>query len=304
MRVLITGGTGYIGQHLIERCLSLGWETHLILRPKSVLAPQIQKERVAIHIHDGSTKSMIEILQKAKADCVFHLATYFCAEHRAEEITGLIESNVLFGTQLLQAMVETKTPLLVNTGTAWQHFNSAHYVPVSLYAATKQAFSDILQFFTDTKKIRAINLMIFDTYGPKDTRKKLVPFLLSQAKKVQQGESLPPLELSLGEQLMNFVYISDIIDAFITAFELLKKDQSITQEEFALSSSELLSLKDFIRLFQESIQLSFPLDFGKKPYREREVMLPWHEGKRLPGWAARISLKEGIQLTWQSLESS
>ena len=299
MKVLITGGTGFIGQHLILKCVQLGWETHVLLRPNSTLSPLIPQEKISVHLVDGTTDTLIKIFNAIKVDGVFHLASYFCAEHKTEDIPGLIESNLLFGTQLLEAMTKTQTKFLVNTGTSWQHFNNENYNPVSLYAATKQAFVDVLTFFTETKKISAITLKLFDTFGPGDQRKKLFPFLLSQAKKTVEKEPLPPLELSPGDQQINFLYIDDVVSAYISAIELLIKNPAITHLNFAIASPETLSLKEFIHFFQKTIQVSFPLAFGKKPYREREVMTLWNSGKSLPGWAPQVSLKEGIELTWQ-----
>ena len=64
---------------------------------------------------------------------------------RLTDIKEMINSNIMFGTQILEAMVLHSVPYFVNTGTYWQHFDGKSYNPNSLYAATKQSFQDILK---------------------------------------------------------------------------------------------------------------------------------------------------------------
>ncbi len=109
----------------------------------------------------------------------------------------MIEGNILFGTLLLEAMVATGVSRLVNTGTAWQHFEDVEtYRPVCLHAATKQAFEDILAYYVDARGLEATSLMLYDTYGPGDPRPKLISLLKKQlhadaALNMSSGEQIP-----------------------------------------------------------------------------------------------------------------
>lgn len=137
-KVLVTGATGFIGANLVRRLIKNGVEVHVITRALMVEQSAISGLPAVVHRHDGTTAGMIEIFQTARPEVVFHLAAKFVAEHESRDIAELIDSNLLFGVQLLEAMAATEVRHLINTGTAWQHFEQEAYNPVNLYAATSR----------------------------------------------------------------------------------------------------------------------------------------------------------------------
>lgn len=290
-RTLVTGATGFIGTHLCRRLVADGWEVHVILRPSSDLSPlESIRTQLRLHYHDGSTEGMSAIVKEANPEIVFHLASLFLAQHQPQDVMPLVQCNVLFGMQLLEAMVQQGIRKFVNTGTSWQHFENDGYNPVCLYAATKQAFDDILRFYADATPLAAITLQLFDTYGPDDPRPKLFSLL----RKASMGSGV--LSMSPGEQLIDLVYIDDVIDAFIAASERLGTLSMHASETFSVSSEAPISLRKLVEVYQEVTRKQFGVEWGGRPYRSREVMIPWNFGQLLPGWTAKICLDEGIQL--------
>lgn len=287
---LITGPTGFIGSHLTKKLALSGWDTHIIIRPNSDLTPLKEiLTSISIHRHDGTTENMIEIMSKAKPDIVFHLASLFLANHSAKDIEQVIKSNITFGSQLVEAMVLNNIHHLINTGTSWQHFENNSYNPVCLYAATKQAFEAILTYYVETSPLKVTTLKLFDTYGPNDQRPKLIPLL--QKTKLEQKK----LFMSKGEQLIDIVYIEDAIDAFIIAAERHFNSQCAKKEDFAVSSENPIRLKELVKIYEEITEKKLPIEWGKRPYRIREVMIPWNNGKRLPNWYPKYDLKAGLR---------
>ena len=153
-RALVTGATGFVGSHLVRHLTDAGWTVHALVRAGS----SAYRPVASIHVHDGSTEGLVEIVGAVRPDVVFHLASLFIGEHRTAEVTALVESNLLFSTQLAEAMRVHGRTRLVNTGTVWQHFHDQDYLPVNLYAATKQAYLDILRFFEEAAGLRVITL--------------------------------------------------------------------------------------------------------------------------------------------------
>lgn len=290
-RALVTGATGFIGSHVTRRLHRDGWDVHIVTRSGSDRSGlQNIYNRLTVHKHDGSTQGMVCILKKSRPDAVFHLASLFLAQHQSDDIEPLIKSNLLFGTQLMEAMAKSDVRLLINTGTSWQHYENQLYSPVNLYAATKQAFEMILQFYLETTPMKAITLKLFDTYGPDDPRPKLFTLLRNAA---QKGQALP---MSPGEQLIDLVYIEDVVEAFILAAERLQTGQVDGHEIYAVSSGNPIKLRELVNRYVNIICTKLPVEWGEKPYRPREVMIPWHTGRSLPGWKPRISLDEGISM--------
>lgn len=286
---LVTGGTGYVGSRLINHLVTMGCKVHLVVRPDrdlSLLTEVI--DAVTLHQHDGSTEGMVRIVAESEPEVVFHLASLFLAQHQPHDIERLVSSNILFGTQLLEAMQLCGVKRFVNTGTSWQHFENREYSPVCLYAATKQAFEQLVQYYVEAASLQAISLLLFDTYGPDDPRKKLFT-LLRQVELDGVTFAMSP-----GEQQIDLVYIDDVVDAFVLAAERLMADKIIQHEHYAVSSHKPMPLKELVGLYCKVTGKKISIEWGGRPYRFREVMITWNEGETLPGWQPRISLEEGI----------
>ncbi|MBI5700636.1 NAD(P)-dependent oxidoreductase [Candidatus Saganbacteria bacterium] len=288
--ILITGAAGFIGSHLLERLLQKKITISVVVRPgadKLLLAKKYPI--VKIFEHDGSTEGLLSILRRAKPDIVFHLASLFISEHSSTDINPLIGSNVLFGTQLLEAMRVNQCNYLVNTGTSWQHFQNKHYSPVNLYAATKQAFEDIIEYYASSTELKVITLKLFDTYGPEDKRAKLFKLLHDSS---ISGRSIT---MSPGRQLIDLVYIDDVIDAYLKAASRIARSKGKRIENFSVSSGKPLELRRIVDIYSKLSGRNANVMWGGRTYRDREVMIPWNKGKRLPGWKPKIGLVEGIR---------
>ncbi len=285
--VLITGATGFIGYHLAQQLCQAKYNVHILVRPNSNLNRVKTLPNIQIHTLPEQTQARIEQISHIRPRCIFHLASLFLAEHSPEDIQPLIESNILFGTQLLEAAAQTGVPFFINTATAWQHYQQAPYDPTCLYAATKQAFEDILLYYVNSYSICAASLTLFDTYGPNDPRRKLFSLF--------RTAETTPIAMSSGEQLLDLVYISDVTNAFIQAWQWLEQEKSALHQKFSISSGQTLTLRQIAELYSSISGKTLLIDWGKRPYRRCEVMQPWQGGKPLPGWKPQIHLEEGIR---------
>lgn len=289
MKLLLTGATGFVGSHLAHRLVAEGHELSILVRPHSrIEVLQAILPNIHIYVYDGSHASLLSAVKAAKPCVVCHLASLVLAKHKPEDVACLIESNLSFPTQLLEAMNHLGVRYFVNTGTYWQHFKSDSYNPVNLYASTKQAFEAILEYYVQACGIKAITLKLFDTYGPNDPRPKLFNLL---NKAVTTDELL---DMSAGEQLIDIVYIEDVIAAYMIAIQRLLDGHVSQYESYAISSGKLLPLKELVHLYSKVIKRAIAVNWGARPYRDREVMVPWDKGQSLPNWEPKVSLHDGI----------
>jgi nucleoside-diphosphate-sugar epimerase len=286
---LVTGISGFVGSHLGKSLIEKSWDVHGIVLP-GIDTSELREAMPAARFHeyDGTTETVSRIVKECRPTVVFHLASLFISDHVEKDIFPLISSNVLLGTQLAEAMKINGCRRLVNTGTSWQHFENAGYRPVNLYSATKQAFEDILQYYVESGALSVINLKLFDTYGPNDKRPKLFSILK------EAGLSRKPLKMSPGKQLIDLVHIDDVVDAFLLAAELSGRKGATRMDSYAVSSGHPLELKELVVLVEKAFGRSIPVLWGERPYRLREVMVPWNTGNPPPGWKPQIPLEKGL----------
>lgn len=294
-KALITGGTGFIGAHLVKRLVADGWDAHVIIRPGSRMDSLGEiVNKFTVHEHNGTTEGMFEIVKESSPHVVFHLASLFLAQHQANDIEQMVNSNILFATQLVEAMTAQGVYKLINTGTSWQHYENRNYSPVNLYAATKQAYESILQFYIETNHLKVITLKLHDTYGPNDPRSKLFTLLRKVAKEQVS------LAMSPGEQLLDLVFIDDVVDAFMIAADRIDTNDVHQHGIYSVSSGKPIKLRELVSTYCKIIGKSLPIEWGGKPYRKREVMSPWNNGEWLAGWRPKVELEEGIRKTENS----
>jgi nucleoside-diphosphate-sugar epimerase len=282
---LVTGATGFIGGHLVRRLVACGWETHVIVRPWSsatTLRDALGSNNV--HEHDGSTTGLVSTVGDICPLVVFHLASAVITDYVAADVEPLICSNILFGTQLLEAMAVAGVSAIVNTGTISQHYEGRSYSPVYLYSATKQAFEDVLQFYCEAHNLHAVTLELPDTYGPGDRRSKLLTLLAEAAR---TGETLA---LTPGEQFLDLVHVDDVVDGYAVAADSLLTGELPSPSRYRLTSGSLVRLKDVVELYREVTGRAVSVAWGGRPYRVREVMEPRSPVPVLPGWTPSRSL--------------
>lgn len=289
--VLVSGATGFVGGHLVRQLIGGGIKTGCLVRDSS----DVSRLDAAATIlpHHGATEEMHAIVSRFAPRSVVHLASHFVAEHQPHDVAPLIGANLLFAAQLADAAAAAGVERFVNTGTAWQHYEGAAYNPVSLYAATKQAFDDILRFYRERDGLRVVTLELSDTYGPGDRRRKLLPLLLERVQDRQR------LSMSAGEQRISLVFISDVIAAFVRALEIVGDLPPGEEARFAVGALEQPRLRDLVALIERTAGVTLDIGWGELPYRRREVMVPW-QGAALPGWRPEIDLATGIALVLEA----
>ncbi len=279
MIVLVTGATGYVGRHVAAQCLARGWQVHLLCRPDSVVPPMLTGGIVR-HDIDGTLAGLTEVLTAVLPDCVLHLASAPAGAHNTENVDRLIQANIRFPVLLLEAMRISGVRRLVNTGTFWQHYNESRYWPTDFYAATKQAFEDLLRHYTDRHQLSAVTLKLYDTYGPDDPRRRIVTGLVEAAKTGTR------LEMSAGEQVLDLTHVEDVGTAFALAAQYVCTLPEGAQETFFVSG-ERMPLHALVAMVATKSTNGLDARLGVRSYREREVMNPIVPGdRRLPGWAA------------------
>lgn len=286
---IVTGATGYIGSHVVKHMLDYGWRVGIIVRQSSKLdLLEDVVELVDVCRYDGKIESLIDFMSRFCPDVVIHLAAAVITNPKPSDVKMLIRSNLEFGSELLEAMSQSGVKAMVNTGTFWQNYNSSDYNPVDFYAATKEAFEKIIQYYVDAHDFRVITLRLFDVYGEDDPRPKIWNQLRQHAK---SGERL---SLSAGDQFINLIHISDVCSAYYRACDILIETETACDSVYEIRFEKMYKLKDIVDRFMSVTGYRVPLCWGGRPYRKREVMCPMYCGPVLPGWLPQVDMMAGF----------
>ena len=287
---IVTGSTGYIGSSLVKSLAACGNSILCIIRKGSDLTLLAQvRERVEFCVYDGTLESLSQVISDFHATAVVHVASHFIAEHKPEDITSLINSNVLFGAHLLEAMSGCGVTKLINIGTSWQHYMNREYDPVCFYAATKQAFVDLIKYYVSARQFSCITLKLFDTYGTGDPRKKLVHLL---GRVASTGEELL---MSPGGQKLDLVHVDDVVSAIFVALEKLGQLKQGSYQEFGVSTRKPMTLKEVVSRYEKHFNKKLNIVWGGRSYLDREVMELWSNFRTLDDWSARHVFPEGLE---------
>ena len=252
-RALVTGASGFVAPHLVRRLLADGWEVALVARSTSRV-PEDLLRRAALVPADVEAAAFAEAVQAFGPEVCFHLATHFVGVHGPADVDPMVAANLTLGMRLAEALSAQGDTAFVNVGTVWQHHESRRYGPTSLYAATKQAFADVLQFYAECTPLRVVTVELSDTYGPDDRRTKLLQSL------VRAHRLGTPLLLSPGEQWIDLTHVTDVVAALVRAADLAGS----TAPAFSVSGTAM-PLRQFVALVGELLGAEVPVQWGARP---------------------------------------
>lgn len=283
--ILITGGTGYIGSNLIKRLVhTRRFQITAIYHNR---LPKENIREVNWVKYNGDYKSLNLI--GGDTDIIIHLATYFKSNHSTEDIGKLINSNILFGTHLLEYAKRNKINKFINTSSYAQSIDNSSYNPQNLYTATKEAFEDILKYYIESGVVKSITLSLFDTYGPNDSRPKFINLVIDALDK----DII--FNMSPGGQQISYVYIEDVVNAYCQALDLLLNNKIEKSKAFSVIGCETMSLNDLVKYVSRTMGKKLQINRGFYSYREREIMKSIPKYEILPNWEAKVKISEGVK---------
>lgn len=292
---LITGATGFLGRHLCVKLLEKDYKIVVLVRETSNISffSKYSKQKVIVCQLDKDFNVIDEVVKNYKPLITFHLAAAFDKGYTNKEIVNLINTNILFGTILLNSLVKCNCKNFINIGTYWQNFKDKTYNPFNLYAATKQSFQDIIKFYEEEYGLQCITLKLCDTYGEDDGRKKIIN-LLKQA--YQKDEEL---DMTKGEQYLSLTYIDDVVEGIILASDYVLNRKYCGYTYF-LANKNIIKLQDLVRSIEKIANKKLKINWGKIKYKKREIMQPYI-GNILPGWEAMTAIDIGLRKVFENI---
>ena len=311
MRVLVTGADGFIGSHLTEALVRNGYEVRAFVYYNSFnswgwldhCADDVKDkfEVFAGDIRDphGVKKAM------TGCDAVLHLAALIAIPFSYHSPDSYVDTNIKGTLNVLQAARELNVSRVIHTSTS-EVYGTAQYVPIdekhplqgqSPYSATKIGADQLAFSFYSSFNLPVVTLRPFNTYGPRQSARAVIPTIITQLAK---GNS----QIKLGSitPTRDFNFISDTVNGFLSAL----KSKSGVGEVINLGSNFEISIRDIASLIGEIMNQEIKLIDSDERIRpdNSEVHRLWADNSKAiellswkPEYASLNGLKKGLEET-------
>ena len=287
-RVLVTGASGFIGARLCERAGKLGAVVHGVSRRSSPAAsPAVHWEQLDL----TDEAAVRAVARRVQPHVVLHLASEVSGDRSAEAVLPMLHANLVAAVNVMLACHEVGCRRVVLAGSMEEpDLGDPDAVAQSPYAAAKWAALTYAQMFRALYELSVVHLRIFMVYGPgqRDLR-KLIPYVTTS---LLRGE---PPELMSGDREVDWVYVDDVVDAFLVAAVTPDADAA----SLDIGSGELVTVRAVVAHLQRLVGGSIEPSFGALPDRRHErvrVADPATAAAAL-GWRPRTPLEDGLART-------
>lgn len=277
-RVLVTGGTGFVGSALVSSLVKDGYEVAITSRSAFL---SLHDQRSTVFTDD---EQIVRTVANWQPEIIFHLATHYVGAHQLDHIGDLVQGNVRFGITIAEAAVIAGARL-VYTASAWQR-QEGRREPASLYAALKESMSLILDYYSRAAYLQFSQVFLYDSYGPQDPRKKVVALLMSAA------ANRTPVVLGTGDKLVNLSHVRDVVRGIRWV-----GDQEPGISDWTIRSDLFITIAELVDLVQQITEQAIKVEWDTGRDRRIEMFKPWIFGKKVP-ISDGIELGAGLRELW------
>lgn len=313
MRVLVTGADGFIGSHLTEMLLDMGYDVRAFVLYNSFgswgwLDTLPADKRAALDVVMGDVRDPVFVRRVMEGvDCVFHLAALIAIPYSYYAPDAYVDTNIKGTLNVLNAARDLHTRRVLVTSTS-EVYGTAQYVPIdekhpyqgqSPYSATKIAADRLAESYFRSFSLPVTIVRPFNTYGPRQSSRAVIPTVISQ---LLAGYD----EIHLGSltPTRDFVFCKDTARGFI---ELSKCDAAIGRE-VNIATGQEISIGALAQKLINSIRPGTKIICEEQRLRpaasEVERLLGSNELLySLTGFRPQISIDEGLKITADWIQS-
>jgi len=218
---------------------------------------------------------------------IIHLAAHQTSLHDGASIAEVLNGGLVLGSLMLEAALQS-TAMFVTIGSYWQHNRDQNDSTV-FYAAAKDAFGQLTNFYQREHDLIVRELTLFDTYGPGDNREKLLPTLL---KATISGERVLLRE---PDALINLTYITDVVEAIMLSISTERQPC-----EVVVRSETFMRIDELVNVIEEVTGRIVNHEYTGE-VAINKLKEPWIFGSPVSNWSPTVDLEKGISNCLQSL---
>ncbi len=305
MKILVTGAGGFIGSHLAERCVELGYNVKAFVRYNSRNHwgwLEYSKFKNELDIIAADIRDYDSVLNALKnCSTVLHLAALIAIPYSYISPLAYIKTNIEGTYNVLQAakVLEIENILITSTS---ETYGTAQYTPVdekhplvgqSPYSASKIAADQLAISYHRSFGLPVKIVRPFNTYGPRQSARAVIPTIinqiLSRKKKIKLGSIHPTRDLT---------YVKDTVEGFLA---VAQSGKSIG-EVINIGMNSEISIKNLAKLIAELMNVEIEIAIEKERLRPEKseverLRSDTKKAKELLGWSPKYTLESGLKET-------
>ena len=298
MKILVTGGAGFIGYTLVERLLDLNHEVIVIDKLyKGDTKLLFKRYKCKCYIGDICNKEFVEdIVNLERPEVIIHLAAVAGVRDSFKYPNKYIKTNIEGTLNILEVMRKLGVNKLIFASSSSVYGNCeaesfsesmTDLKPISPYACTKLAGEQLIYAYTKAYNICAICLRFFTVYGPRQ-RKDLAIRKFTEA--IVKGE---PIEIyGDGTSLRDYTYVDDVVEGVIAAIGY----NNSSYEIFNIGGGSPITLNEMVTTISEEVGKKavghkLPMQIGDVNKTSADIS----KAKKLLNWGPKVTFKEGIR---------
>lgn len=317
MKLLVTGGAGYIGSHFVKMALDKGYDVTVfdnLTRGHREAVP----ENVNFELVDLTEASELEkALSKYQFDAVVHFAAFAYVGESVENPVVYYSNNVFGSLNLIKSVINENINKFVFSSTCSIYGNpkstpiteEAVPGPINPYAKTKLVIEQILKDFEKAYGLKYVSLRYFNAAGADpggktgeshDPEPHLIPLVLKTALKERETIYVygDDYETTDGTCIRDFIHVNDLVYAHLKELELLN-DQK-TSEIINLGTGQGNSVKEIITKAEEITERSINYEItGRREGDPAVLVADNSKAKKLLNWEPEFTLKNIIESAWK-----
>ncbi|MBT2701632.1 NAD-dependent epimerase/dehydratase family protein [Bacillus sp. ISL-40] len=297
MKVLVTGGLGFIGSHLVDQYIHNGYEVVILDNLSTGSLSNLNPEARLINM-SLLDNTLADCLHKEKPDIINHQAAQVNVRSSVSNPIYDVETNLLGTIRLLQAAGEVGIKKFIFASSGGTVYGETPEIalpetfktkPVSPYGINKLASEFYVDFYAKQYGFQSIILRYSNVYGLRQNPASESGVVSIFANRLRNG--LPPIVYGDGEQIRDYIHVSDVVAANILVSQL----ESQVQETFNVGTGKGTSLNDLLTLIYRLYRGAKPPVYTKAKTGELGFNVLSINKLSSLGWSPKINLKEGIQ---------
>jgi len=301
-KILITGASGFVGQHLINSLIKENCKLYCFVRGLSIDFNNTESEEISYYDIDLKQKEDLNnIVKSISPDIVIHLAGKKNRSNEINEIKSILDNNV-FGTlnlfESLLSVSNLKKIILLGSieeyGFGDSPFKEDSFEnPISTYGVSKLTISKLAKIFINEYNLPITLLRPSIVYGPMQGTEMFIPSLINSLSNKQN------FQMTKGEQFRDFIYIDDLIEAIKKTILI----DNLTGFTFNIASGISFKLSNIAIKIANILNAEDNLQIGALDYRKSEIMnysVDITLALAKLNWKPNTSIDEGLVITIDS----